>query len=107
MGRILTEEELQGENLAFAGTGGISANNRDKGFHPAFLDTDTHAVYLARFLDGRLAPFHILDGLPDEVVVARGEYGRVEAVRPGVVSGFVCEGAFYTREEAAQRVAEH
>ena len=107
MGRTLTEQELQGETLAFAGTGGVSANHHGDGFHPAFLDTGTHAVYLSRFLDGQLAPFHLLDGLPDDVVVARSEAGRVEAVKPGVVSGFVCDGAFYTREEAVRRVEEH
>ncbi len=63
-------------------------------------------MYLSRFTTGEPAPFHLLDGLPDEVVAARGASGRVEAVRPGVVSGFVRDGEFYTREEAARRVAE-
>jgi len=106
MARMLTEQELQFEMQTFAGTGGISANNRNSGFHPAFLDTTTHAVYLSRFLNGQPAPFHLLDGLPDDVVVSRDAAGRVEAVKPSVVSGFVCEGEFYTRDEAAHRVAE-
>lgn len=106
MARIMTEQELQLETIAFTGTGGVSANSRSSGFHPAFLDTYTHAVYLSRFLDGQPAPFHLLDGLPDDVVVTRNASGRVEAVKPGVVSGFVRDGEFYTRDEAAQRVGE-
>jgi len=106
MAQILTEQELQLETISFAGTGGISANSRSSGFHPAFLDTYTHAIYLSRFFNGEPAPFHLLDALPDDVVVARGASGRVEAVKPSVVSGFVLEGEFYTRDEAAQRVAE-
>lgn len=106
MGRNLTEQELQLETQAFAGTGGTSANSRSSGFHPAFLDTHTHAVYLSCYRDGRPAPFHLLDGLPDDVVLSRTASGRVEAVRPGVVSGFVLDGQFYTRDESARRVAE-
>lgn len=106
MGRLLTEQELQLETREFAGTGGVSANSRSSGFHPAFLDTGTHAIYLSRFLDGRPAPFHLLDGLPNDVVAARTASGRVEAVKPGVISGFVLDGEFYTRDEAARRVAK-
>lgn len=106
MARLMTENELQLETLAFAGTGGISSNSRSSGFHPAFMDTYTQAVYLSRFLNGQPAPFHLLDGLPDDVVVARGDSGRVSTVKATVVSGFVRDGEFYTRDEAAQRVAE-
>ncbi len=82
MNRNLTEEVLQLETAVFTGTGGVSAGSRGGGFRPAFQDTHTRAVYLSR------------------------SSGRVEAVRPGVVSGFVRDGEFYTREEAARRVAE-
>lgn len=106
MARLMTQNELQLETLAFAGTGGVSSNSRSSGFHPAFMDTYTQAVYLSRFLNGQPAPFHLLDGLPDDVVVTRGASGRVNTVKPTVVSGFVRDGEFYTRDEAAQRVAE-
>lgn len=106
MARLMTENELQLETLAFAGTGGISSNSRRSGFHPAFMDTYTQTVYLSRFLNGQLAPFHLLDGLPDDVVVTRGDSGRVNTVKATVVSGIVRDGEFYTRDEAAQRVAE-
>ncbi|MBS1159165.1 MAG: hypothetical protein H6R15_1584 [Proteobacteria bacterium] len=106
MGRILTEQELQLETRAFVGTGGTSANSRSSGFLPAFLDTCTQAVYLSRYCDGRPAPFHLIDGLPDAVVLSRSASGKVEAVKPGVVSGFVLDGQFYSREESAKRVAD-
>lgn len=106
MARLMTQNELQLETLAFAGTGGVSSNSRSSGFHPAFMDTYTQAVYLSRFLNGQPAPFHLLDGLPDDVVVTRGASGRVNTVKSTVVSGFVRDGEFYTRDEAAQSVAE-
>jgi hypothetical protein len=101
----MTEKLLQMETVAFRGTGGVSAENGRKGFHPAFLDQDTQSVYLSRFADGRPAPFHLLDGLPDEVVLDRGPTGRVKSVKASVVSGFVLDGRFYTREQAALHVA--
>ena len=65
------------------------------------MDAATRAVHLSRFANGKSAPFHILDGLPDELVLARTAAGRVAAAKPSVVSGFVREGLFYTRDEAA------
>jgi hypothetical protein len=106
MDRLMNEQVLELETLAYQGTGGVSANSRRVGFQPAFQDTRTLAVYLSRFMDGQPAPFHLLDALPDEVVVSRNACGRVEAVRSSVVSGFVRDGEFYTRDEAARRVEE-
>jgi hypothetical protein len=106
MNDVLTERVLQLETQVFRGTGGVSANSRTYRFHPAFLDTSTNTVYLSRFANGQPAPFHLLDGLPDEVVVGRSASGKVQAVKPTVVSGFVRSERFYTREEAAQTVAE-
>lgn len=102
MKTTLTKTVLRRENRNFRGTGGRSQENRSSGFLPAFLDADTQTIYASRFSDGRPAPFHLLDGLPDEVVVARHPCGRVCSVKPSVMSGFVRHGRFYTREEAAQ-----
>ena len=100
----LTNRVLQAENAWHRGRGGISEENHDVGFRPAFLDTRTEAIYISRFADGRPAPLHLLDGLPDELVVERTASGRVSAVRPEVISGFVRGGRFYTREEAGRTV---
>lgn len=96
---------LARENHQFLGTGGRSQENRGFGFRPAFLDSETGVVYASRFSDGSEAPFHLLDGLPDIVVLRRHASGRVAAVKSSLVSGFLRDGAFYGREEAAAFVA--
>src|SRR5919106_722854 len=97
----LTRQLLQCENRIYRGSGGISQENRGYGFRPAFLDTETGEIYPSCFTDGRPAPCHILDGLPQDVVAVRAPSGRVMAVKSSVISGFVRGGRFYTREQAA------
>jgi len=98
----MTELSLERENVRHRGTGGVSTDNRSLGFAPAFVDRETRAIYLSRFADGRPAPYHLLEGLPHELVLSRRACGRVAEVKPSLVSGFVRDGRFYTREEAAQ-----
>src|ERR1700687_4509615 len=105
MGHTLTETLLALETARFNGTGGVSENNRCLGFQPAFIDRETGTVYLSRFPDGRLAPCHLLDGLPAELVLARNEQGRVTRVKSSVVSGFVHDERLYTRDEATAMLA--
>lgn len=105
MEAMMSTQQLQLENHRFEGTGGVSAENRSEGFRPAFYDTLTRQIYPSRFGDGRPAPFHLLDGLPDELVVERSESGRIVSVRATVISGFVRGGCFFNREEAAAAVA--
>jgi hypothetical protein len=101
MDLTLTKISLALETNRYRGTGGVSENNRSLGFQPAFIDRETGTVHWSRFPDGRLAPCHLLDGLPAELVRARDEQGRVTRVKSSVLSGFVHEGRFYTRDEAA------
>ena len=101
MNTALTLVILRQENLAFVGTGGVSQENRSGGFRPAFYDRASGRAVLARFADGRPAPMHLLDGLPREWVVARDAGGRVSAVKDTVIAGFLRDGRFYTREQAA------
>ena len=105
MERALTVQRLEHENLRHRGTAAVSAGNRSLGFQPAFVDRETRAIYLSRFADGRPAPCHVLDGLPCELVLSRRPCGRVAAVKTSLVSGFVRDGRFYTREEAAAQAA--
>ena len=93
---------LQRENIAYEGSGGTSAGNRSLGFRPAFRNLQTGHVYPSRFADGRPAPIHMIDGLPDEVVVTRSASGKVTAVSDSVQSGFLLDGCFYDRQEAAE-----
>jgi hypothetical protein len=99
------EQRLARENESFRGSGGRSEENRDYGFRPAFFDYASQKVYLSRFADGTLAPMHIMDGLPEEVVVDRTPAGRVLRTRASLVSGFERNGMFYTRKAAARAVA--
>jgi hypothetical protein len=101
----LNDDRLRQENAAHAGTGGISRGNAALGFRPAFLDSSTLKIYPARFADGRPAPFHLLDGLPDEVVIDRLPSGRVVAAKASLISGFERRGFFYTRHAAARACA--
>jgi len=102
----LTTRYLQLETAAHRGTGGVSAENRKLGFRPAFRDERTGETFLSTFADGRPAPFHILDGLPEQLVLAHDRYGRVSRVLGSIVAGFVRDGMFYTRAEAGALVEE-
>lgn len=100
-GVLLGARRLREDQRRFRGTGGVSQESRPFGFIPAFRDAITGLVYLSRFSDGRIAPMHLLDGLPSELVVQRTRSGRVAAVRSSVTAGFVKAGQFYTRAQAA------
>ena len=102
----LSSRYLQIETAAHRGTGGVSAENRKLGFRPAFRDTATGETYLSTFADGRPAPFHVLDGLPEPVVLARDRYGRISRVLGSIIAGFLRDGMFYTRAEAAALVCD-
>lgn len=101
-GPILSPRLLRQQNNFWRHRGGVSAENCTCGFVPAFKDTETGNVYLSCFRDGRPAPVHVLDGLPDELVLARGVSGIVSKVKSTVMAGFVRCNRFYTRDEAAQ-----
>lgn len=101
----LSRRYLELEQAAHRSTGGVSAENRHLGFVPAFADTGTGNVYACTFADGRPAPFHTTDGLPDELVVARDRYGRPSRWVGSLIAGFTLEARFYTRAQAAALVS--
>lgn len=101
----LSSTVLQDQNQKFLGTGGRSAENRGQGFRPAFMDRDNLAIYASCFADGRLAPFHLIDGLPEHLIASRLASGRVAEVKASVISGFVRDDRFYSRDEAAQYIS--
>jgi hypothetical protein len=106
--KVLTfsKRYLQLEQVARRGTGGVTAENRHLGFVPAFMDCETGKVYQSTFADGRPAPLHVLDGLPDVLVLARDRQGRPSHVLGTVISGFTLDKRFYTRDQAAAQVAK-
>lgn len=98
----LSDTVLCEENQWLGGSGGVSQGNRRYGFVPAFYDTSSGHAEVSRFRNGTQAPIHILDGLPEEWVVSRNPFGRVTAIKASVIAGFIFQGRFYTREQAAQ-----
>ena len=98
--------ELENQNELFAGTGGVSQNNRAAGFLPAYKDLATGVAVISCFADGRPAPVHVLEGLPDVWVAARDARGQVHSALATVVAGFIRDGVFYTREDAARLIAD-
>jgi hypothetical protein len=101
----LTELALLNENALFANSGGISQHNRSLGFCPGYLNQATGEIAPSRYADGRLAPIHVLAGLPESWVESRDASGHVLAIDAAVVSGFIRNGCFYTREQAARAAA--
>ncbi len=98
---ILSRQLLRRENQAYAGTTGVSQNNNGMGFVPGYCDTQTGEAIFSRFADGRPCPVHTLDGLPLSWIALRDAGGRVLTARKGVIAGFLLDGCFYTREQAA------
>ena len=97
----LNRRRLRQQNREFANTGGVSSGNRAQGFVPAFCDIDSGRCVRSCYADGTPAPVHVLDGLPARWIKARDTQGRVVALITSIVPGFLCDGRFYTREEAA------
>ncbi len=102
---VLTDMALRRENALYANTRGVSQNNGSLGFRPGYFNRHSGEWVLSRFSDGSLAPVHVLDGLPESWVSTRDAQGHVAEVSPEVVSGFVRDGLFYTREEAIRASA--
>lgn len=104
MTQALTNSTLESENRIFSGTGGVSQGNRALTLTPGFLDRETGSVYLSRTTDGKPASVHLIEGLPEALVIARTASGGVSAVKGSVEAGFVCDGHFYTRAQAASLI---
>ena len=103
--RPLSVRTITEQNDTYRGSGGVSRKNRAHGYRPAFLDQRTGIAYPSRFANGSSAPLHILDGLPDALVRQRDPRGKVTSVRAGIIAGFLRNGIFYTREQAAQALS--
>lgn len=95
------------ENRQYAGTGGISENNAQARFVPAFMDAYTGQVEISRYRDGRPAPFHLIDGLPHEWVTNKEAVGNSVELKATVISGFVRLGRFFTRQEALEFMEQY
>jgi hypothetical protein len=106
MQNALSQNELKFQNIVWRGTGALSAENRDQGFTPAFLDTERKEIYLSRHANGDVATVHILDGLPEHLRLSGETSATASKAKSNVIAGFVRDGKFYTREEAAAWIKE-
>jgi len=93
-------QKLINENNYYHNTGGVSEGNRQYNFIPAFLDFETGAIYISTFTNGEPAPIHIYDGLPAELVISRNAVNKPMKIKQSVVSGFLYNDRFVTREQA-------
>lgn len=105
MAKALTQEDLLTLSQQYQGTCGESQGNRPFGFMPAFRDDDTGKVYLSCQANGIPAPVHLIEGLPDELVLERGDDTKAVAVKPSLLCGFIYQGYFYTRDECIALLA--
>ena len=95
---------LTKENKEFRNTAGTSGGNHAYGFLPAFLDKISGEIYISCFSNGKRAPIHLYEGLPDSLVTKRDKRNRAIAVHKHVISGFFHERRFYTREQTIKLV---
>lgn len=95
----MNNQTLRRENEEYAGTRGISENNAGTGYQPAFLDKRSGRIEIARTRVGLPATCHLIDWLPREWARTITDSGRVSSLRPEIITGFVRDGVFYTREE--------
>lgn len=78
-----------------------SCNVRARGFQPAYKDNATGTVYLSVDNEGKPAPIHLLQSLPRELIIQSPDSDKVLAIKDSVIAGFVKDGKFYSRSQAA------
>lgn len=78
---------------------GVSQENFSAGFWPGFQDTATGKVEFARFSSGQIAPVHLIEGLPREWATSVAPDGTVMKIKDSIISGFIKDDEFYTRDE--------
>ena len=101
MSRPLTQESVQRESIEYAGTCGESATAKKSRFLPAFRNDSDGSVELARMPNGQPAAMHLISELPSSWACKLDDQGKVIELIEEIVAGFVRDGRFYTREEAA------
>lgn len=99
----MTKDQLNQQNIAYQNTQGISSNCTMSGYTPAFQDALSGEIHLSKFADGRLAPIHVIDGLPQEWIVKWDENKRALMAKETVIAGFVRDGIFFTRKQLADK----
>ena len=100
--QITTQRSLVEESARFVGSCGDSATATQHHFLPAFCNRADGRVELAKLPNGQNAPMHLICALPEAWASKCDSDGTVVELIDGIVAGFVRNGHFYTREEAAE-----
>ncbi len=100
MCRPNNQQNIKAASAAYRGTCGESHTAGTFNFAPAFRNTATGEVELARFADGRLAPMHLICGLPKAWATRLDAKGQVLELLDTIEAGFWRDNRFYTRDEA-------
>ncbi len=101
MSRHRNQLAVTQESTPYQGTCGESAVACQHQFVPAFCNRADGRVELARLPNGKPAPMHLIAALPKTWASRCDERGNVLELIDSIVAGFVKNGRFYTREEAA------
>ena len=70
------------------------------GFAPAYFNSETSETMLSTFANGSPAPIHLLEGLPADWLVSQTDAGKPGALKDAVISGYIRDNKFFTREQA-------
>ena len=76
------------------------------GFTPAFHDTRSGSIVFSKSSSGHPASIHQPSSVPADWVGQRTLTGRVRKLKPAVVTGYVRDGYFFTREKAAAAIEQ-
>ncbi len=95
-----TQEQVKRASDPFLGTCGESATARQHRFIPAFRCERSGRVELARFLNGNIAPMHLIIALPREWASQTDSKGGVVRLKKSITAGFWRDATFFTRAEA-------
>lgn len=101
MSRPNTQEFVHKQSIPYLGTCGESATACEQRFVPAFRNHTDGQVELARLPNGKPAAMHLICGLPHAWARKLDDAGSVVELIDTVEAGFVRNGRFYTRAEAA------
>jgi hypothetical protein len=100
----VTPLPLQQENRDCRGRGGVSSGSF--GFLPACRDLEAGRIFASRFADGRPAAVHVIDELPDGLVICKRAVGTALVLKNSVVAGSTWCDWFFTREQAVRIVSQ-
>lgn len=78
----------------------VNSNSCQFYFIPAFYDALSHTVFLSCYKSGQLAPIHVLEGIPDNIIKNRTLTNNRGESKNSLIIGFIFKNKFLTRKQA-------